>query len=107
MKNVAYVLLILFMLAPASYAQEKSRESGKKQEKIRFDFTYKYDPQELHQYWRDLNRWKRLKGIFGIGSYHIPLALEPGPYYGPPTTIWGQGFGTSLWRDPITGRPIT
>ena len=46
-------------------------------------------------------------GPLVIGAYHIFPAQEPGPYVGPPTRIWGLGFGTSLWRDPVTGWPET
>lgn len=42
-------------------------------------------------------------GPISIGAYHVSLAREPGPHRGPPTRIWGLGFGTSLWMNPVTG----
>lgn len=45
-------------------------------------------------------------GPLVVGAFHIFPALEPGPYIGPPARIWGLGFGTSLWRDPVTGWPL-
>jgi hypothetical protein len=44
-------------------------------------------------------------GPITVGAFHVFPAQEPGPYIGPLTRIWGLGFGTSLWRDPVTGWP--
>jgi hypothetical protein len=45
-------------------------------------------------------------GPFRIAAWHVYPAEEVGPFYGPPLRIWGVGVGASLWRDPITGRPV-
>jgi hypothetical protein len=45
------------------------------------------------------------EGPFEVGAFHVFPAQEPGPYLGPPTRIWGLGFGTSLWRNPVVGWP--
>jgi hypothetical protein len=101
MRALLVVLLSGLLLANAVNADEK--ESKKK---VRLDLGYQYDPQDLHEYWRKSQRWKRLFRRFGLGSYHIPPSHENGPYAAPPLRIWGTGFGASLWRDPVTGRPI-
>ncbi|HEX9724134.1 MAG TPA: hypothetical protein VGC53_07605, partial [Vicinamibacteria bacterium] len=44
-------------------------------------------------------------GPFELGAFHVFPAQEPGPYLGPPPKIWGLGFGTSLWRNPVAGWP--
>jgi hypothetical protein len=106
MKRLVFASLLVLTFTPGLLGDDKPKEKKKTQQKIKFDFSYDYDPQELHQYWRDLVRWKRIKGVIGVGSYHIFPARESGPYRAPPLTIWGQGFGTSLWRDPVTGWPI-
>jgi len=59
---------------------------------------------ELHEIWQESERRKHLAGPFWLGGYYIPPSQQPGP--GPPLQIWGRGFGTSLWRDPVTGWPI-
>jgi hypothetical protein len=74
------------------------------EKKIVVDFSDEYEhlSEDLE---RNL-RWKRLLGKFGIAEVHIYPARETGPYLGPPMRIWGNGWGTSMWRDPITGWPI-
>jgi hypothetical protein len=109
MKRLVFALLLAFTFTPGLLAGDKPKEKKEKkktQEKMNFDFSYMYDAEELHQYWRDLVRWKRIEGMFGVGSYHIFPARDSGPFRGPPLTIWGQGFGSSLWRDPVTGWPL-
>jgi hypothetical protein len=44
-------------------------------------------------------------GPFELGAFHVFPAQEPGPHLGPPTRIWGLGFGTSLWRNSVAGWP--
>lgn len=70
------------------------------------DFSYRYDPRDLYKEILDQNQWRRLWGPVGIGEFHIFPAQLAGPYRGPPLQIWGHGFGTSLWRDPVTGWPL-
>jgi hypothetical protein len=106
MRRLIFTFLLIVAFTPGLLAQDKPKEKKETEKKIKLDVSYDYDPQELHRHWRDLIRWKRIKGFVGIGSYHIFPARESGPYKSPPLTIWGQGFGTSLWRDPITGWPI-
>ena len=109
MKKIVSALILMALLAPCLTAQEKAKAKEKKepQKKLNFDFRFDYDPRELHEYSQDYNRWKKIKGVFGVGSYHIPVGYVPVPYKSPLLTIWGQGFGTSLWRDPVTGWPLT
>ena len=105
MKKIVLASILVAFLAPGLVAQEKSKEKKEPPKKLNFDFRFDYDPRELHEYSQDYNRWKKIKGIFGVGSYHIPVGHVHIPYKSPPLTIWGQGFGTSLWRDPVTGWP--
>ncbi len=72
---------------------------------IEFDLSFDYDPDELREHWVDWVRTKRIWGPFGLAGYHIFPAAETGPWLGPPTRFWGNGFGTSLWRNPVTGWP--
>jgi hypothetical protein len=44
-------------------------------------------------------------GTITVGAFHVFPARESGPHIGPPARIWGLGFATSLWRDPVTGWP--
>lgn len=111
----AFVLAIVLglLVTPAVHAQETKDQKQEKQEKkenkkkkLKFDFSFKYDPLELHKYSRQSPRRLTLKGPVGIGGFHVPTAYETGPALGPPLQIWGTGWGASLWRDPITGRYI-
>ena len=70
------------------------------------DFSYRYDPRDLYREFLRQNKWRRIWGPIGVGEFHIFPARETGPNLGPPLRIWGHGFGTSLWRDPVTGHPI-
>jgi hypothetical protein len=104
---------LLSLAAPRSTSaqqdgtKQESRKSEKSEKSIRDYFDlYTYDAEELHQYWQEAERRKQLIGPIGVGGYFIPAGLESGPYPGPPLQIWGRGFGTSLWRDPITGWAI-
>jgi hypothetical protein len=104
------VLALLAVLAfavshPARAQQEEVKEEKKKSIKDYLDVYY-HDPAELDELWQEAERRKPLTGPFGLGGYYIPPSQEPGPYSGPPLQIWGRGFGTSLWRNPITGWPI-
>ncbi len=49
------------------------------------------------------SRFNNLFKIFSVGDVHVFPSRESGPYLGPPLRIWGNGFGTSLWREPVTG----
>jgi hypothetical protein len=106
MKKFPVAFLVCLLLASAIFAQEKKEEKKEPKKKIKFDYSYEYDPRELHEYSQEIIRWKRIKGIVGVGGYVVPAGLQPGPNAGPIKQIWGQGFGTSLWRDPVTGWPI-
>ena len=85
-------------------AAEKDHE--KKKTLKQYLQIYYYDPEELHQLWRQSEQRKHLGGPFWLGGYYIPPSQQPGPNVGPPLQIWGKGFGTSLWRDPVTGWPL-
>jgi hypothetical protein len=69
--------------------------------KLDFDFSDSY--KTLSEDLEKTLRWKNLFKIFGVGDVHVFPSRESGPYLGPPLRIWGNGFGTSLWRDPVTG----
>jgi hypothetical protein len=70
-------MLLVLVFTPPLLAQNKPKEQKEPQKKLKLDLRYDYDPQELHRYWRDLLRWKRLKGIVGVGSFHVFPAREP------------------------------
>ncbi len=106
MKRFLVALSLLALLAPGLSAKDKARKRKDEAKKPSFDLNYKYDPRELHEYSDELKRWKRIKGIFYLGTFHIPPGSLSGPNSGPPPYIWTNGFGTSLWRDPVTGWPI-
>jgi hypothetical protein len=98
---------LLCGLGAGAETQEKKQDDKASKKKIKIDFSYRYDPLELHAYSRKATRrWTQIKGPIGLGDYHVPPALETGPYYGPPLHIYGRGFGASVWRDPVTGRYI-
>jgi hypothetical protein len=49
----------------------------------------------------------QLRSWLLAGGFHLYPAWEPGPYQGPPARIWQPGWwGTTLWRDPVTGWPL-
>jgi hypothetical protein len=96
---------LLFLALLQGQAQDTESEKRPEQTKrIDLDFSdqYKMLSEDLE---RSL-RWKHLFRVFGIAEVHIYPARESGPYLGPPLHIWGNGFGTSLWRDPVTGWPL-
>jgi len=97
------------------YAQESKDTKGEREKKpgdskgetkkkIKFDFSYDYDPLDLRRYARQTPRRIQLKGPVGIGEFYLPPALDNTP--GPPLRFWGTGWGASLWRDPVTGRYV-
>ena len=98
-------LVILAFLAPGLSAKD-NKKSKRDTKKVTFDLNYEYDPRELHEYSNELKRWKRIKGMLYLGTYHVPPGSVSGRNLGPPRYIWTNGFGTSLWRDPVTGWPI-
>ncbi len=106
MRRTLGLLVVLLCLSPLALAQEKEQQkqdSGEKK-KLKLDMSYKYDPFELHAYSRKFPQPKQLKGPIRLGEYYLAPAQDSGP--GPPLRLYGTGFGTSLWRDPVTGRPI-
>jgi hypothetical protein len=89
--------LILLALLQEPTANEPAAED----KQIDLDFSDQYKLLS-----EDLEKWRRLRklfGIFGIAEMHVYPGRESGPNLGPPLRIWGNGFGTSLWRDPVTG----
>ena len=96
----AVILLTLLLQEP-----EPPMETGpseKKQINLDFSDQYKMLSNDLEK----ALRWKKLFGIFGVSEVHIFPGRESGPYLGPPLRIWGNGFSTSMWRDPVTGWPL-
>lgn len=86
---------------------QQSDEAGPREnsDRITFDFSFDYDPEELRANWAEKVRIKKIWGPIGIAGYHIFPAAESGPALGPPMRIWANGVGTSLWRNPVTGWP--
>jgi hypothetical protein len=95
-------LLLAALLRGQEPATGDSRSEEKKPIEMNFSDQYKALSEDLE---RSL-RWKKLFGIFGVAEVHVFPGRESGPYLGPPLTLWGHGFGASLWRDPVTGWPI-
>ena len=101
----AVTVLILALAAPAWSQQSEKKERGPS-DRIVFDFSFAYDPEELREHIMNKLQWKRIWGPIGIAGYHIAPAAESGPYRGPPMRFWSNGWGTSLWRDTVTGWPL-
>ena len=103
--------LLLFFLAaslvtPAVLAQDKDQERQGTEKKIVFDFSFEYDPRELYPRYVEPEGLK-LIGPVSIAPIHIFLSRAPAVMYNaPPMRIWSNGWATSLWRDPVTGRPL-
>jgi hypothetical protein len=113
--GVGVLFLAASFLAPASTGssstpQQESQNQPQPQpaastdKKIVIDFSDEYE--HLSEDLEKNLRWKKLFGKFGIAEVQIFPARETGPYLGPPMRIWGNGWGTSMWRDPITGWAI-
>ena len=100
------VTVLVFVLTAPAWAQQGEKKEREPSDSIVFDFSFDYDPEELREHIMDKLQWKRIWGPFGIAGYHIAPAAESGPYRGPPTQFWSNGFGTSLWRDTVTGWPL-
>jgi hypothetical protein len=107
--GAALVVVLLLGSASSAFAQEsetekKPREENEKKEAISFDFSAGYEA-----FSRDRDEALRFKNLFkrfGLAEFHVFPGWEVGPYLGPPARIWSNGFGTSLWRDPVTGWPL-
>ena len=97
---------LVFPLLAGAQENETPTDRDRSRDEVAFDFAFEHDPRELYQRAVDKIRWRRIVGPVGIGRFHIFPAQETGPNLGPAKRIWGDGFGTSLWRDPITGWPI-
>jgi hypothetical protein len=95
-------LLLLALLQGQTQEPATERPPEKKQIDLDFSDQYKMLSEDLEK----SLRWKRLFSIFGISEVHIYPGRESGPYLGPPLHIWGNGFSTSMWRDPVTGWPL-
>jgi hypothetical protein len=100
--TAAIGLLLAALLRTQEPAAADPPAEQKKQIDLDFSDQYKALSEDLE---RSL-RWKKLFGIFGVAEVHVFPGRESGPYLGPPLTLWGHGFGASLWRDPVTGWPI-
>ena len=98
----AGLLLLAFLQGQTQSPPAEDRPSEKKQIDVNFSDQYKMLSEDLEK----SLRWKHLFRIFGIAEVHIYPARESGPYLGPPLHIWGNGFSTSMWRDPVTGWPL-
>ena len=104
-RGTALVAIALFWLSGTALTSDQTTEkNGEKKSLKQFLHVYNYDPGELHGIWQESERRKHLAGPFWLGGYYIPPSQQPGP--GSSLQIWGRGFGTSLWRDPVTGWPI-
>jgi hypothetical protein len=97
---VAAASLIFLALLQEPTGDERADQ--KKQIDLDFSDQYKLLSEDLEK-WR---RLRKLFGIFGLAEMHIYPGRESGRNLGPPLRIWGNGFGTSLWRDPVTGWPL-
>lgn len=95
-------LLLLALLQGQTQETTEDRPAEKKQIDLNFSDQYKMLSEDLEK----SLRWKKLFGIFGLSEVHVYPGWEPGPYLGPPLRIWGNGFATSMWRDPVTGWPL-
>jgi hypothetical protein len=105
-RTAAFLLSLLLFSAVAGAQEKDGEKKDSEKKKLKLDLDYKYDPFELHAYSRRFPRPKRLKGPLVLGEYSLPPAQDTGPYLGPPLKLYGTGFGASVWRDPVTGRPI-
>lgn len=101
----SFVLAALILAASSAVAAQDAPESHDN-DRIEFDLSFDYDPEELREDIRKKLRWRRLWGPVGIGPYHVFPAHENRPNEGPPRRIWTNGWGTSMWRDPVTGWPL-
>jgi hypothetical protein len=95
-------LLLVALLQGQAQEPETEPTPEKKQIDLDFSDQYKMLSEDLEK----TLRWKKLFGMFGVPEVHIYPGRESGPYMGPPLRIWGNGFATSMWRDPITGWPL-
>ena len=100
------VCLAITLLAFTAWGQHRESVPETDGDETRLDLSFPHDPRELQEEAEKALRWKRILGPVGIGEFHVFPAREPGPYGSPPLRIWGTGFGTSLWRDPVTGWPL-
>jgi hypothetical protein len=99
--TAAGLVLLALLQGPA---QEPGTGPTPEKKQIDLDFSDQY--KMLSEDLEKTLRWKRLLSIFGVAEVHIYPGRESGPSLGPPLRIWGNGFSTSLWRDPITGWPL-
>lgn len=102
---VLVAVLTFAVSQPAVAQQNETKEETTKSVKDYLNVYY-LDHAEREAIWQEAERRKHLIGPLGLGGYNVPPSQDPGPYYGPPLQMWGRGFGTSLWRNPVTGWPI-
>lgn len=57
--------------------------------------------------WERVAPATRIVGPIHVAGYHVPPGRDSGPFKGPPCRIYGVGFGASLWRDWVTGLPLS
>ncbi len=102
------LLFALAVVVPITSTAQDREQAGSEadSDRIEMDLSFDYDPEELREHLPPRVHFKRIWGPIGIAGFHVPPAAEPGPYRGPPKTIWSNGFGTSMWRDPVTGWPL-
>jgi hypothetical protein len=104
-RALVFILAVGFAMTAAAQNRQQIEDDAKSTP-VEMDLSFDYDPEELREHLPPRVQFKRIWGPIGIAGYHVPPAAEPGPYRGPPQTIWSNGFGTSLWRDPVTGWPL-
>lgn len=98
-------LAVVVSLSCPARGQDEA-DPPNKAEPIALDLSFDYDPEALREHLPPRLHFKKIWGPFGLAGYHLPPAAESGPYDAPPKRIWDNGFGTSLWRDPVTGWPL-
>jgi len=94
--------LLLIAVLQGQTAEPEAEQAEKKKINLDFSDQYKMLSEDLEK----SLRWKHLFRIFGVSEVHIYPGRESGPYFGPPLRIGGNGWSTSMWRDPVTGWPL-
>jgi hypothetical protein len=107
---IALGLLAAFVSPGLAVAQEDEKTNTASDEsndsQVARTHEFEYDSEELKPFRIHLPSSIKVLGLASISGFHVPPGRETGPFLGPPLRIWGNGIGTSLWRDPVTGRAV-
>ncbi len=100
--------LALVLTLPVAGTVQEREDPGEREPPAALDLDYRVEnPLDLLAPARRFHdRWRRIRGTLGT-RYHLYPAQKAGGREDWPPRIFAGGWNYSLWRDPVTGWPVS